>query len=518
MNQRYALQAQLHDLLVRLFRRRRLLSYFQGYHDIITVLLLTLPAPLLLPCTEKLSLYRLRDSMGKGLEPVLGLLRVLSNLLSLADPSYAALLEQTSPLPYYALSNLLTLFAHDMPTLPLIQHVFDWMLCRPPLCVVYLGAAIILSRKAEVERLEEEGEEGMVHSLLSGLPELWDGDEEEQVKEEKVDVEREVKIEEESVNLEELEEEKVPIRHTPDDPTNEEETILPAPALSPTPSSSSISISTSTSTLTPATDSEHITTAKAESNVDHGELESSQSAPASVLVFENGDMDGQVELTSSFISEEEGTLNSSHTLTHSLSPSPSPSPSPTRPTSPSPFTRPKRAPKIPLTALLTHADELYATYPPSHPSLRLSEIMGPQSVVFTWSEGGAGGEGEEGDDEAESIVLHPELIVLSYLEPSLPSPPSSSEEEGEKKPHRRKPSKPKPKIIETRTMVVLLSAVLVLGVSLAVYGIRGGHHHHGGGSGWMRAGWKKFGVGAGGLFVNGAGPGGVERLGAGFGG
>jgi hypothetical protein len=28
-----------------------------------------------------------------------------------------------------------------------------------------------------VERLEEEGEEGMVHSLLSGLPELYDGDE-----------------------------------------------------------------------------------------------------------------------------------------------------------------------------------------------------------------------------------------------------------------------------------------------------------------------------------------------------
>jgi hypothetical protein len=149
--------------------------------------------------------------------------------------------------------------------------------------------------------------------------------------------------------------------------------------------------------------------------------------------------------------------------------------------------------------------------------------MGPRSVVFTWSEGvGAGGEGEEADDEAENMVLHPELIVFPYIEPSLPSSPSpSEEEEGEKKPHRRKPSKPKPKpkIIETRTMVVLLSAVLVLGVSLAVYGIRGGHHHHGGGgSGWMRTGWKKIGVGAGGLLVNGAGGGAGERLGPGFGG
>ena len=48
---------------------------FQGYHDIITVLFLTLPPALHLPCTEKLSLHRLRDSMGVGLEPVLGLVR-----------------------------------------------------------------------------------------------------------------------------------------------------------------------------------------------------------------------------------------------------------------------------------------------------------------------------------------------------------------------------------------------------------------------------------------------------------
>lgn len=47
-----------------------------------------------------------------------------------------------SPLPYYALSNLLTLFSHDMPTLPLIQHVFDYLLCRPPIITVYLAAAV----------------------------------------------------------------------------------------------------------------------------------------------------------------------------------------------------------------------------------------------------------------------------------------------------------------------------------------------------------------------------------------
>ena len=47
-----------------------------------------------------------------------------------------------SPLPYAALPHLLTLFAHATPTLPLIQHIFDYILVRPPLIIVYLVAAV----------------------------------------------------------------------------------------------------------------------------------------------------------------------------------------------------------------------------------------------------------------------------------------------------------------------------------------------------------------------------------------
>lgn len=82
-HQRGQLQTDLHELIVALFRKRPKLNYFQGYHDIVSVLFLTLPKQLQLPCVEKLSLHRLRDSMGVGLEPVLGLLRcavVLSSI------------------------------------------------------------------------------------------------------------------------------------------------------------------------------------------------------------------------------------------------------------------------------------------------------------------------------------------------------------------------------------------------------------------------------------------------------
>ena len=46
----------------------------QGFHDIATVLQLTLPPKVALPALEKLSLHYLRDSMGHTLEPLTGLM------------------------------------------------------------------------------------------------------------------------------------------------------------------------------------------------------------------------------------------------------------------------------------------------------------------------------------------------------------------------------------------------------------------------------------------------------------
>jgi len=92
------MKTKLNELIVSVFRKRQTLSYYQvrflihsernfllnvgiqGYHDIISVLFLTLPPEIQLVSTEKLSLYRLRDSMGTGLEPLVGLLRCVHRL------------------------------------------------------------------------------------------------------------------------------------------------------------------------------------------------------------------------------------------------------------------------------------------------------------------------------------------------------------------------------------------------------------------------------------------------------
>ncbi|KAJ7180591.1 rab-GTPase-TBC domain-containing protein [Mycena filopes] len=405
------LQSNLHDLLVEIFRKRPTLNYFQGYHDIITVILLTVPRELQLPLAEQLSLQRVRDSMGHTLEPILGLLRVMKNLLRAADPEYAELLERTSPLPYYALPNLLTLFSHDMPTLPLIQHVFDYLLCRPPIFVVYLASTIILSRKEDVQRLEEEGEEGMMHSLLSALPEI---------------------VEEISAQ---------------DDPSKEEppsEELLPEIKQDPPDDSALL-----TEDLGPIHTGDSDVAAELPAD-----LPVSDEAPVVPDADAEPVTDPKKEDMEPAISEVEMQLSSPEPLDSSIEEQ-DPVPYPTRRKVPRPKT-------FTLTEILNMTDSLYQNYPLTHPSLQVSSIMGPQSVVFTWSPRPSD---MPSSDEAERMVDQLDLIVY-------PEPPVV--ENKEKSTTARRPKRSKRRRV-TGTVGLLVGAGLVLGVAVAVsvYGARG---------------------------------------------
>ncbi|KAJ7760481.1 rab-GTPase-TBC domain-containing protein [Mycena metata] len=427
------LQSELHDLLVEIFRKRPKLNYFQGYHDIITVLLLTLPPELQLPVAEQLSLQRVRDSMGHTLEPVLGLLRVMKNLIRAADPQYAELLERTSPLPYYALPNLLTLFSHDMPTLPLIQHVFDYLLCRPPIFVVYLASTIILSRKQDVQRLEEEGEEGMMHSILSALPEIVEensaGD---------------ILTKEEAPSEDSLPE----IKQDPSDDSH-----LSTEDLSPT----------------------HHDDVAAELNGDHSVSQHDPVVPA-MDILEPTDIKD----------EDETDQPSSPTTEPKLEPSPSePLDSSIEEPDSVPQSNRRKVPRpkpYTLTEILNMADALYQNHPPTDPSLQVSSIMGPQSVVFTWSTHPSD---MPSSDEAERMVDHLELIVY-------PEPPVVESKE-------KSTTKRQPKRLKRRkgagTVGLLVGAGLVLGVAVAVsvYGARQGGDH--------TRDWRKLGRWVGGVLA-----------------
>ncbi|KAH9478599.1 TBC1 domain family member 20 [Psilocybe cubensis] len=471
------LQAELHKLLVSIFRKRPRLSYFQGYHDIVTVLFLTLPPEMQLVCAEKLSLHRLRDSMGSGLEPVLGLLRVTSKLLHLADPEFAQLLERNSPLPFYALSNLLTLFSHDIPTLPLIQHVFDYLFCRPPIAVVYLATAVILSRKKEVIRLEEEDEDGMIHSLLSSLPNLADDIDEEDI----IDIRPTPWKSDESPEAdtsntffkEENDPDQIMLNNSspyvdstvkvesenPMDYVQNDGNRLPdSRSHSPSPTNSHEGISDNTGNATPL---EHVHDDDSLSNKRDETQPKEEDADQSTRPL--SETIPPVELSPPInepTKEENHDCDIVSTIHH----------------------KPER---IYLTDLLRRADALYKEFPPSHPGLALSSIMGPQSVVFTWSESFSE---LPSDNTAEAMVSHPELVVYPYVEiDPHQKEEGSSDDKDEKSPGGGKKSRRKRRKLrkspfgqmEKKTM--LAGTVLVLGVAMAVYGIkaRNAHPSHG---------------------------------------
>ncbi|KIM35691.1 hypothetical protein M413DRAFT_32345 [Hebeloma cylindrosporum] len=470
---REALQAGLHELLISLFRKRPQLSYFQGYHDIITVLFLTLPPELHSVCVEKLSLHRLRDSMGLGLEPVLGLLRVTKNLLDLADPTYAQVLEQTSPLPFYSLSNLLTLFSHDVPTLPLIQHIFDYLFCRPPIAAVYLAAAIILSRKAEVMRLQEEDEDGMIHSLLSSLPNLVD--------------------DADMVDAEEIKTEREP------SPWIKEESTA---AHDNTFFKEDGELNVSTADAIPQLEADAEDGGSPDDFLDGANAPSDGRCGHSLILADEPENlpdtggadtvapmldDPPSDFTEQIPNDDENPSSKRSPSTPELPPSEDTSsainPIKFEKSETPPPTLPPHAQlaKLVLTDLLKLADDLYDKYPPSHSMLALSSIMGPQSVVFTWSESLSA---LPSDNTAEAMVSHPELVVYPYIEVNPYQKETDEEEkEGRSKTARRKRRNKLKKSpfghLEKKT--VLAGTVIVLGVAVAIYGIkaRNGPGSHG---------------------------------------
>lgn len=126
-------------------------------------------------------------------------------------------------------------------------------------------------------------------------------------------------------------------------------------------------------------------------------------------------------------------------------------------------------PRISLTSLLMQADELYARLPPSHPSIALASIMGPQSVMLTWSEDPSE---LPSDDDAELMVTKPELIVKPYIDSDDEVASDDEEKRGKHRGRRRGLQKPRHLMLQRKTMVA--GAVLVLGVAVAVYGIQNG--------------------------------------------
>ncbi|KAG9095783.1 hypothetical protein FS749_009779 [Ceratobasidium sp. UAMH 11750] len=376
---------QLTEIILGVLERRQQLSYFQGYHDIISTLQLTLHPSLdtdeeafrvLHACALKISLHRARDAMGAGLEPLTGQLRILRRLLWLTDPELATLIEEATPLPYWAISPLMTLYTHDLPTLELAQRVMDWILCRPPDAVIYLVAAFTIEKKRGAQKLVEEGDDGMMHSFLSSLPEL---------------------------EADELEPE--------DEPGQAEGTSTPVARVS------GFVTEAETSSTVPSLTNDSPSYSPTETPYSSGMV--TPSSPETAEFASKPTVNSLPEAATDVAGSD---------MSRSLFPSPSPASSTSSLPPPIVLSSRTLGSLVPLSRILQEADKLRDKYPISHEALRFDKTMGPNSMLQTWS---IDPQKILGDDAAEEAVLDTGSVVLPDLNDDVfePYSPAAGPEE-----------------------------------------------------------------------------------------
>ena len=161
----------LSDVITEVLRRHPALCYFQGFHDIVQVLLLVLGKELAVGAVTHLSLLRIRDFMLPSLSPSLAHLSLLPAILYSADSKLCQHLSQTKP--YFALAATLTLYAHEIQDYGVIARLFDFLLTEEAVASLYLFTVIILSRKNELLEIPANEPE-MLHFTLSKLPQSLD--------------------------------------------------------------------------------------------------------------------------------------------------------------------------------------------------------------------------------------------------------------------------------------------------------------------------------------------------------
>lgn len=164
---------ELSDVMVESLRTHPMLCYFQGFHDIVQVVLLVLGKDLARHAVPALSLLRVRDFMLPSLSASLAHLNIIPAILYSVDVKLYQHLSQTQP--FFALAATLTLYAHEIQEYGDIARLFDFLLAQEAVVSVYFFAVVILSRKEELFEIPADDPE-MLHFTLSKLPKPLDLD------------------------------------------------------------------------------------------------------------------------------------------------------------------------------------------------------------------------------------------------------------------------------------------------------------------------------------------------------
>ncbi|EFA83119.1 RabGAP/TBC domain-containing protein [Heterostelium album PN500] len=118
------------------------LHYFQGYHEIGSILLLVTNEPTSFRLLERLSLNHISDCMKPSFAEVSKILNLLFPLLLLMDKDVYRFLIDSNVQPMFAISWIITWFSHNFEELEPTARLFDYFLSTHPLAPLYFSAVV----------------------------------------------------------------------------------------------------------------------------------------------------------------------------------------------------------------------------------------------------------------------------------------------------------------------------------------------------------------------------------------
>ena len=147
-------RTQLRRVIMAILIRNPNLYYYQGFHDFVSVFLLTLDENLAFYCANTASNYLISDFMLEGFEQgIFPMQDMISGLTEVLDPELAEMIQAGGGRPHFCISWLLTWFAHDIDCFSKVQLIYDACLATHPCFVSYIIVAqMIISKNALLGR------------------------------------------------------------------------------------------------------------------------------------------------------------------------------------------------------------------------------------------------------------------------------------------------------------------------------------------------------------------------------
>lgn len=172
------LKLKLQKILVRFFRTYPNLSYYQGLHDICSVFLLIFDEEFItFSFFQTFAINYLRDFMLPSIESSIQTLKIIPELLKEIDLNYFnKLILNLNDNPYFCISPIITLFAHDLKNLSSLCLIFDQILAYDSIEIIFLIYDILLVKRKDniLEKLEiideaddDFSKKDLIHNILS---------------------------------------------------------------------------------------------------------------------------------------------------------------------------------------------------------------------------------------------------------------------------------------------------------------------------------------------------------------